>query len=228
MSVPAHVAIIMDGNGRWAKSKGFPRIIGHRYGMKRIKDVVKSADEAGVKILTLYAFSTENWKRPKNEVHGLMNLLEIYLKKEINELDKKNVRFRTIGDITALPNDIQQLINNSVKKTEKNTGLILNIALNYGGRSEIVSAVNKICKDRKKAVTEDEFADYLDTKGQADPDLLIRTGGDMRVSNFLLWQIAYSEIVFINKFWPDFKKQDFNSALKEYSSRERRFGSAKE
>ncbi|MFC1512465.1 isoprenyl transferase [bacterium] len=223
-NMPEHVAVIMDGNGRWAQAKGFPRIYGHHEGAKRIREIVKVSAELGIKALTLYAFSTENWKRPKNEVNELMSLLSEYLKNEIKKLHKNNIVFRVIGDIAMLKKHIQDMINQGMLLTKDNTGLILNIAINYGARAEIIQAVNKILKDKKRDIFEDDFKEYLYTKDLPDPDLLIRTGGEMRVSNFLLWQIAYSEIMVVQTFWPEFKKKNFFEVLDKYSKRIRRFG----
>lgn len=229
-AMPKHVACIMDGNGRWAKEKGLLRAAGHREGVERVKDIVRMSSDLKIKVLTLYAFSTENWKRPKAEVGLLMNLLIEYLRGEINELHKNNVKLLTIGDISKLPKQAILEIEESKKKTENNDGMILNIALNYGSRSEIVNAVKNIVSDvnngliKKDNIDEETISSYLDTKGQPDPDLLIRTSGEQRISNFLLYQLAYSEFVFLDLFWPDFTCSEYKKALLIYQNRKRRFG----
>ena len=229
-SMPLHVACIMDGNGRWAKEKGLLRSSGHREGVERVKDIVRLSSDIGIKILTLYAFSTENWKRPKAEVGLLMNLLIEYLRAEINELHKNNVKLLTIGDVSKLPKQVIDQIDESKKMTKNNTGMILNIALNYGSRAEITSAVKKIASDAVKNkisiknIDEKTISSYLDTAGQHDPDLLIRTSGEQRISNFLLYQIAYSEFIFLDIFWPDFTCEEYKKALLIYQNRQRRFG----
>ncbi len=229
-NIPQHVAIIMDGNGRWARSRHLPKIAGHRAGAKSVQQVIEAAKEAGVKALTLYTFSTENWKRPKNEVAALFRLLEQYLDKEEDKLKKNNIKFSVIGDIDALPEPVRFKIRKVMESTSDKTGLILNLALNYGSRLEILRAVKKIAQDSvagrvaPEKIDEKLFSGYLYTNGLPDPDLLIRTSGEARVSNFLLWQIAYSELYIAKKFWPDFRKSDFKKAIKEYQRRERRFG----
>ncbi|MDD3905443.1 MAG: isoprenyl transferase [Candidatus Omnitrophica bacterium] len=228
--IPQHVAIIMDGNGRWARAHHLPRIAGHRAGASSVRQVIEAARECGVKVLTLYTFSTENWKRPKDEVDKLFGLLEEYLDKEEKSLNKNNIRFSTIGDIDAMPESVRAKIRKVTASTAGNTGLVLNLALNYGARHEILNACRGIAKAAvagrldPEAIDEAGFADYLYTKDLPDPDLMIRTSGECRLSNFLLWQIAYSELYITKKFWPDFKKPDFKKALKEYERRERRFG----
>jgi undecaprenyl diphosphate synthase len=226
--IPKHIAIIMDGNGRWAKEKGCSRIHGHKAGSSRVREIVKCSGELGIKVLTLYAFSTENWKRPKDEVKALMELFLHYLKNEIKYLHSNNVVFRTIGDIEVLSSDLKKEIENAVSKTKNNTGLILNIAVNYGSRSEITRAVNNIIKKGLIHITEKDICDNLDTANLPDPDLLIRTGGEFRVSNFLLWQIAYAELKITPIYWPDFDENVFKNILEEYSLRERRFGGVNE
>ncbi len=232
--IPEHIAIIMDGNGRWAKSKGLPRIAGHRAGVESVRVIVEAAAEIGVKHLTLYTFSTENWKRPKEEVSTLMTLLVRTLRKEINELHKNNVRLNTIGDFGALPKTVQEEFTDAIEKTSKNSKLNLHLALSYSGRWEILEAVKKIAADVQSgalspaAVNDALFSDYLSTKGIPDPELLIRTSGEFRVSNFLLWQIAYSEIYICNEFWPEFKKQNLINAIANFQKRERRFGKVSE
>lgn len=228
--VPVHVAIIMDGNGRWARGRGLPKIAGHRAGVKSAEDAIEAADEIGIKILTLYTFSTENWKRPKDEVSALFGLLEHYLVTEGDRLHKNNIRFRVIGRLSELPDSLRDKISAQVEKTKDNTGLILNLALNYGSRAEITDAVRNIVKDSiagkidPAGIDEKLFEGYLYTGALPGPDLLIRTSGEFRVSNFLLWQIAYAEICVVGKFWPDFKKEDFKKCILDYQSRERRFG----
>jgi undecaprenyl diphosphate synthase len=225
-----HVAIIMDGNGRWAKKRGLPRIAGHRAGAKSVKEAIKGAKESGVSILTLYTFSTENWKRPKHEVAALFKMLEDYIDKEAEDLHKNDIKLSVIGRLAVLPETTQKKIRDCIEKTKDNKSLILNLALNYGSRTEIVDAVREIVRDcqsqrlKIEDINEKTFSSYLYTKDIPDPDLLIRTSGEMRVSNFLLWQISYAEIYMTKKLWPDFKKNDFKKAVKEYHSRERRYG----
>ncbi|MBI4845344.1 MAG: isoprenyl transferase [Candidatus Omnitrophica bacterium] len=232
--IPEHIAIIMDGNGRWANKKGLPRIAGHRQGAKVIKSIVKQADAVGVKFLTLYTFSTENWKRPQAEVNFLMQLLSVYLKKELNHLKGKNVRFLTIGMIEALPKLARDILNKAKLETRENTGLTLILALNYGARSEILQAALSLHEDiekgkiDKKSVSEMDFSKYLYTSGIPDPELLIRTSGEKRLSNFLLWQLSYSEIYITDRFWPDFDKDEFNRAIEDFQNRKRRFGDVRE
>lgn len=224
--IPAHVGIIMDGNGRWAELRGLPRIEGHRKGAERAREIVTAAVEAGVSALTLYTFSLENWQRPMNEVTTLMRLLEIYLRNEFNEFMKKNIIFRTIGEIWRLPENIQSLIAETEEKTSRNTGMTLIAALSYGGRNEIIRAVRRIVSSgvSPDEITEDYFESFLDTAGIPSPDLIIRTSGERRVSNFLLWQGAYSEFYFTDTLWPDFTRDEFSIALHDYQMRERRFG----
>ncbi|OIO38916.1 MAG: di-trans,poly-cis-decaprenylcistransferase [Candidatus Omnitrophica bacterium CG1_02_49_16] len=230
---PKHVAIIMDGNGRWAQSRGLPRVAGHKAGMNTVRESVKTAIELGIPILTLYAFSQENWKRPKEEISVLMDLLDHFVDQEINNLIKEGVSVRTIGRIEVLPEHTLAKVRQATETTAHNEKLILNIALNYGARTEILDAVSKILKeaainpsrfDASRALSEEEFSSRLYTAGLPDPDLLIRTSGEMRLSNFLLWQLSYSEIYITTKFWPDFHREDFIKAIAEYSKRERRFG----
>jgi len=227
---PTHVAIIMDGNGRWAESRGLPRIAGHKRGADAVRCAVESAVANGVSYLTLFGFSSENWKRPLNEVTDLMGLLRQYLKSEINALDKQNIRFTMIGDRSRLSKDIVELIEAAEQQTEGNTRMTLIVALSYGGRAEIVAATRKIADQiaagelKATDITESLFSSHLFAGDIPDPDLLIRTGGEKRVSNFLLWQLAYSELVFLDTLWPDFSEQHFESAVKEYHGRERRYG----
>lgn len=224
--IPNHVGIIMDGNGRWAEMRGLPRIEGHRRGTERVREIIEAAMEIGVKALTLYAFSLENWQRPQNEVRTLMRLLEAYLRKEFSELMEKGIVFRTIGETWRLPENIQSLIRETEEKTSGNNGMTLVVALSYGGRNEIIRAVKKAILSGIKPddITEDSFNSLLDTSGLPSLDLIIRTSGERRMSNFLLWQGAYSEFYFTDTFWPDFTKKEFLIALRDYQMRERRFG----
>ena len=230
MKIPNHVAIILDGNGRWAKSKGMPRNYGHTVGAKNVETVCRAADELGIKYLTLYAFSTENWNRPQNEVNALMKLLEGYLKNCIKTADKNNMRVRVIGEITRLSNAFQQRIHELETASASNTGLNLTIAINYGSRDEILRAVRHMVEDARegkletKDIDENVFSSYLDTRELPDPDLLIRTGGEQRLSNYLLWQLAYSEFYFTDVPWPDFHKKELELAIEAYNKRDRRFG----
>lgn len=228
--VPRHIAIIMDGNGRWAARKGLPRIMGHRAGARSVDEITAASRAAGVKVLTLYAFSTENWRRPKSEVAKLFSLLEEYLEKEEAKLQKNNIRLSVIGDISALPQSTQDKIEKVLAATRNNTAMVLNIALNYGSRHEIVRAARRISEEVSAGrmvpddIDEKIFAGFLYTKDLPDPDLLIRTSGEFRVSNFLLWQISYAELYITEKLWPDFRKADFKKAIETYQKRERRFG----
>nr|WP_181482246.1 isoprenyl transferase [Tepidibacillus sp. HK-1] len=231
LNIPKHVAIIMDGNGRWAKQKGLPRIAGHREGMKTIREVARVANEVGIKILTLYAFSTENWKRPQDEVKFLMDLPQEFLRKELDELIEQNVQVKMMGFDQQLPEHTLNAVHEAVEKTKQNTGLILNFALNYGSRYEIIYAIRNIVDDvlagniSKDEIDEKLMNQYLLTKSYPDPDLLIRTSGELRISNFLLWQIAYTELWYTDEFWPEFNKQSLLQAIYEYQQRSRRFGS---
>jgi len=228
--VPRHVAIIMDGNGRWAKERKLPRSLGHLEGVKRIRDIVKAAAELGISVVTFFAFSAENWKRPKREVGMLMRYLDNFLIREVNELHKNNIRFKAIGKGSPLPESIQNKIREAELRTAENTGLTVALALNYGSRQEIVEASQSFARDvlsgklDAQDLDADKFSRYLYTSGLPDPDLLIRTSGEMRISNFLLWQLSYAELYFTKKFWPEFKKDDFRKAIDEFKLRERRFG----
>jgi undecaprenyl diphosphate synthase len=224
--LPSHIAIIMDGNGRWASRRHLPRVEGHRSGITAVRETVEASARLGIDVLTLYAFSLENWKRPEAEVTTLMALLKRYLRLELSTLLKNNIRFRVIGRQQELAPDIQKELADAVDRTAKNTGLLFNIALNYGGRAEIVDAVRKAIEAGVPAAEIDErrFGEFLYTAGQPDPDLLIRTSGEMRVSNFLLWQIAYSEIWVTDTLWPDFRAQHLLQAILEYQKRDRRYG----
>ncbi len=229
-NLPTHVAIIMDGNGRWAKQRHLPRVEGHRVGAESVRAVVRAAGELGIKYLTLYAFSLENWNRPKDEVDTLMKYLARYLKNEIGELQRNNVRLEAIGQIYRLPEFVQVQLRRTQAALAKNNGLTLILALSYGGRAEIVDAVRALARKVKAGVIEPEeineqaVAQHLYTHQYPDPDLLIRTSGEMRVSNFLLWQISYAEFVVTPTLWPDFRKAEFYAALEEYTRRHRRFG----
>ena len=224
--IPRHIAIIMDGNGRWAKKRGLPRIYGHRVGAQTVRQIVEACSELGVEALTLYAFSTENWARPKLEIQGLMQLLSFMLKKETDNLDKNGVRLRTIGRTDQLPEKVREELARSIKRLERNRGLVLNLALNYGGRQEIVDAVNRILESGAARVDEKALSDFLYTRGLPDPELLIRTSGEQRISNFLLYQTAYSEFYTTKVLWPDFHKKELYEAILDYQQRERRFGGA--
>ena len=233
MRVPNHIAIILDGNGRWAKKRGMPRSFGHVKGCENLEDICEVAKELGVKYLTVYAFSTENWKRSKEEVDGLMKLFRNYLKKCIKISQKNNMRVKVIGDITTFDSDIQESIEKLEDFSKDFTDLHFQIALNYGSRDEITRAVNRMLEDQKAGkletpVSEDTISDYLDTAGIPDPDLMIRTSGELRLSNYLLWQLAYSEFYFTDVPWPDFKKEELVKAIEKYNERDRRYGGVKE
>lgn len=229
--IPKHIAVIMDGNGRWAKKRGLPRTAGHQQGIEACKRAVRAAGELGIQYLTLFGFSTENWRRPEDEINELMRLLRMYLRSETAELHRNNVRMRMIGDRKPFSKDIMELIENAEDLTAENTGLKLNIALNYGGRDEIIMAAADTAKQLAEKNIEPTFEamqEYLPqnlmTKESPDPDILIRTSGEQRISNFLLWQCAYTEFVFTDTLWPDFDKKDLEAAMNEYVGRERRFG----
>jgi undecaprenyl diphosphate synthase len=232
--IPKHIAIIMDGNGRWAKERSLPRIAGHKEGVNSVREITRACGEIGVKHLTLYTFSTENWRRPKTEVSALMTLLLKTISTEVKELHKNNVRFTAIGDLKKLPKSTQQGIFDGIEITKNNTGLNLCLALNYGSRQEMVSAVQAIAKKVKKGdlkldeINETIFSNTLSTSDMPNPDLLIRTSGEYRLSNFLLWQCAYSEIIMTKTFWPAFREDALIEAILEYQSRERRFGKVSE
>lgn len=232
--IPEHIAVIMDGNGRWAKEKGKARIFGHKNALTAVRETIERSAEVGVKYLTLYAFSSENWNRPKLEVAALMELLVSTIKKEIKSLNKNKIRLLAIGDITALPVKGQRELALAIESTKDNDRMTLVLALSYGSRAEIIKAVKDIASDVKNGeiseedIDEDTFGGYLATKSIPDPDLLIRTSGESRISNFLLWQIAYSELLFVDKFWPDFRKEDLDLAIANYQNRERRFGKTSE
>lgn len=229
-NIPKHIAIIMDGNGRWAKARGLPRTAGHRVGIDRVKEIVDAAAKLGIKAVTFFAFSTENWTRPKQEVVMLMRSLDNFLTRNIKKMDNDNIKFRVIGGGNPLPKYLQDKIKEAEEKTKNNTGLTVILALNYGGRQDIVKAARAFAEDALKGKVQPQeldievFSSYLSTNGLPDPDLLIRTSGEIRVSNFLLWQLAYAEFYFPNKHWPDFRKKDLEEAIEAYQARERRFG----
>jgi len=229
-NLPRHIAIIMDGNGRWANVRGLPRIAGHREGVRTVRKITQICGELGIQALTLYTFSSENWKRPESEVSALINLLVSSLRKEVSDLMKNNVRFTVIGDMNKFDQQIQNELKNAFQKTKNNSGLNLNLALSYGSRQEILYATRKLVEKvtlgeiEIKDISEDLFSQMLHTKDLSDPDLLIRTGGEFRISNFLLWQIAYTEIHITDLYWPEFDKQDLMNAIYDYQNRERRFG----
>ena len=228
--LPKHVAIIMDGNGRWAEARGLPRVAGHRRGAEVVRRTVDGALELGVRYLTLYGFSSENWKRPLTEVDDLMGLLRRYLQSDINELHERGIRLRVMGERERLPIDIVRLIGDAEARTGENELLTVTIAISYGGRQEIVAAARWLAAEAvadrldPDAIDEECFADCLMTAGMPDPDLLVRTGGEQRISNFLLWQSAYSELIFVDKLWPDFSREDLAGAIREYQCRDRRYG----
>ena len=232
--IPAHIAIIMDGNGRWAKKRGLLRVAGHKRGVDTVKEIVEACAEIGVKFLTLYTFSTENWKRPKDEVSTLMRLLLKSLKDRVNELNDNDIRLTTIGDLDSLPFEVQKQLKVDIERTRNNKKMVLNLALSYSGRWELLEAIKEISKLSAKGKISDKDIDenfvssFLTTKDIPDPDLLIRTSGEFRVSNFLLWQIAYSEFVITDTLWPDFSKYDLYDAIKVFQKRERRFGKVSE
>jgi undecaprenyl diphosphate synthase len=228
--MPRHIAVIMDGNGRWAVERKLPRIAGHQEGIESVRDIVKAASQLGIKYLTLYAFSIENWKRPMAEVSGLMKLLEHYLKQELKELHENNVRLFSIGKLSSLPKGVQKLLKEAIETTKGNDGLTLTLALSYSGRWDIVRSVQMIAHDIRRGkvspedITEELFSSYLQTKEIPDPDLLIRTSGEWRLSNFLLWEMAYSEMYILEKYWPEFRRTEFYDSIYDYMRRERRFG----
>ena len=234
MNVPQHIAIILDGNGRWAKKKGMPRNYGHAQGSKNVERICEDAYKMGVKYLTVYAFSTENWKRPKEEVNALMDLLRNYMKTCLKTADKNRMRVRVLGDKSALDGDIRTRIAQLEEATKDNDGLCFQIALNYGSRDEMVRAMKQMCADCKEGkldpegINETVFETYLDTHDIPDPDLMIRTSGEQRLSNYLLWQLAYSEFYFTDVLWPDFTKEELAKAIEYYNHRDRRFGGVKE
>ena len=233
-NLPTHVAVIMDGNGRWAKQRGLPRVEGHRNGVESVRTIVRAAGEVGIKYLTLYAFSVENWNRPKDEVDTLMKYLARFLKNEIGELNRNNVRLEAIGQIWRLPEAVQEQLAKTRAALAKNNGLTLILALSYGGRQELLDAVRTIATQAAsgqidpQSISEEDIAKALWTSAMPDPDLLIRTSGEQRISNFMLWQISYAELIFLPVLWPDFSKKDLVEALEEYAQRERRIGKTSE
>lgn len=228
--VPRHVAIIMDGNGRWAESHSFPRAKGHIEGVRRVEEIIDTAQEIGIKVITLFTFSTENWDRPKNEVSVIMNILAAVLDKKLQKLKNDNIQLRTIGRTERIPRPLLETLKTVINETQNNTGLIVNLAFNYGARVEIIDAVKSIVGLVQKGqlnadeICEDTISQALYTKGLPDPDLLIRTSGEQRISNFLLWQLSYAEFYFTEKFWPDFDSEEFKKAICDYQERERRYG----
>lgn len=228
--IPAHVAIIMDGNGRWAQNRNLPHMAGHNAGMLAMKEIVKASSTLGVKHLTVYAFSTENWKRSTEEVGGIFKLLILYVEKELKELHENNVKVKILGDYEKLPKEAVKSLKRSLKTTQHNNGLQFNIALNYGGRDEILRSVKKLAMEveagklKSDEITEEMIADNLYTAGIPDPDLMIRTSGEMRLSNYLLWQCAYSEFVYTDVLWPDFNREEYEKAIEVFQNRKRRFG----
>jgi undecaprenyl diphosphate synthase len=228
-SIPYHIGIIMDGNGRWAQEHGLPRLEGHRAGTDNIRRVLEACGEYGIKIVTIYAFSTENWQRPLDEVKGLMGILERVMEKEVENLHREGVRLRHVGELDGLSDKLRKAVLDATELTKDNEGLTLNVAFNYGGRAEIVRGARKLLEEGADPATLDEehFAKYLYTAGLPDPDLIIRTGGEMRLSNFLLWQAAYAEYYSTPTYWPDFDKEELAKALRTYAQRDRRFGRLK-
>lgn len=228
--LPRHVAVIMDGNGRWAKKHGKPRVFGHRNGVKAVRETTEAAAELGIEYLTLYAFSTENWKRPQREVNALMRLLVETLGKEINRLNENNISLKAIGDLSKLPDSTHKALIKGIKNTSSNTGMVLTLALNYSGRWDITQATQRISESGMdpSEITEEVIMRNLSTQDMPDPELLIRTSGENRISNFLMWQLAYSELYFTNVMWPEFNKETFYEAILDYQSRERRFGMVSE
>lgn len=224
MSSVKHIAIIMDGNGRWAQKQNKKRTFGHYYGSENVREIALSALEVGVSTLTLYAFSTENWKRPQEEIDYLMKLPAVFFKKFLKELNEKGIKITTIGDLSLIPEKTRKVMEDAVETTKNNQNLTLNFALNYGSRDEIVRAVNRIIEDDLQDVDENTFDSYLDTNGLPEVDLLIRTGGDKRLSNYLLWQMAYAEMMFLDMSWPEFNREVFLDCVKDFETRNRRFG----
>ncbi|WP_457640182.1 isoprenyl transferase [Persephonella sp.] len=222
--IPEHVAVIMDGNGRWAKRRGLPRVYGHREGAKRVEEIIEVAKEAGIKWLSVFAFSTENWGRPKEEVDAIMSLLVEYINKKVPYLVENDIRLRFMGRIEELPEMIKASVKEGEKATANCSSMNFVVALNYSGKAEIIDAVNRLLKEGKKEISEEEFKNYFYIPQMPDPDLLIRTSGEERISNFMLWQMAYTEFYFTETLWPDFSREEFLKALYEYQSRERRFG----
>lgn len=233
LSLPVHVGIIMDGNGRWAKQRMLPRSAGHKAGAENFRTITRYAAKIGIKYLTLYAFSTENWSRPNDEVNALMSLFQQYLEEALRDFMDENIRVRFLGDVSAFSPQLQKLIHKVEEASAEKTGMVLNLAMNYGGRAELLRAVKTVAEEAKSGtldpdtLTEEQFSQYLYTAGQPDPDLIIRPSGEERISNFLLWQCAYSEFVYFKILWPDFRPEDLDEAIRIYSSRQRRFGGVK-
>ena len=227
-----HIAIIMDGNGRWAKARNLPRSMGHKKGVEQVREIAIYANKLGIKCLTLYAFSTENWKRPEKEVNYIMSLPKVFFKSYLKEIMANNIKIRMIGDMRRIPNEAKEVFKSAIKETSKNTGMILNFAVNYGGQDEIVRACKKYAKDYKDGIVtkldEDSFKDYLYTKDLPDIDLMIRTSNEQRISNFLLYQLAYSEFIFTETYWPDFDCKELDKCIEVYNHRTRRFGGVDE
>jgi len=224
LKIPKHIAIIMDGNGRWANERNLPRIIGHKVGSESVREIIRVCLELGIEYLTLYSFSTENWQRPKEEIKGLMELLKFLLKNEVDELNRNGVSIKAIGRLDYLPNDVKNELFKAIEKTKNNNKLKLYLALSYGGRQEILDAINKIINSKLEFVDEGTFRNFLYDPNLPDPDLLIRTSGEYRISNFLLWQISYSELYFTKTLWPEFRREEFIKAIEDYSKRKRKFG----
>ena len=228
--IPQHVAIILDGNGRWAKSRKLPRTQGHLEGVKRVDETIETCIKLGIKVLTIYVFSTENWNRPKNEVSMLIHTLVVVLNRKVKKMHESGVRLQFIGRRQGVPDQVTKGFEEATQLTKNNTKLTVNVAFNYGGRTEILDAVAKVVEDvqsgkvKQEQITEDSFSQYLYTKGLPDPDLLIRTSGEKRISNFLLWQLSYAEFYFTEKFWPDFDEAEFRKAIEDFQNRERRYG----
>ncbi|MBD3273674.1 MAG: isoprenyl transferase [Candidatus Marinimicrobia bacterium] len=233
-SIPRHIAIIMDGNGRWAKDRNLPRVAGHNEGINSVRDIVRACGELNLEVLTLYTFSVENWNRPPGEVSALMKLLLHTIRREVDELDENNVKLKVIGNLQEIPKEPRQGIQEAIDRTKDNTGLLLNLALSYGSRQEIIDAIQALYKDIEKGdlsieeVDQNVFSQYLFTADLPDPDLLIRTSGEARISNFLLWQIAYTELYITSIYWPDFRREELFKAIMDYQCRERRFGKVSE
>jgi len=227
--IPKHVALIMDGNGRWAKEHGVPRVSGHNAGMWAMKEILKDADRLGIKYLTVYAFSTENWKRTQEEIGGIFGLLVKFVASELKEINDNNVKINILGDYSAIPETAKKAVDKALETTKENDGINFNIALNYGSRDEITRAVRAIVKEGidEEKITESTISEHLYTSGMPDPELMIRTSGELRLSNYLLWQLAYSEFVFTDCYWPDFTPDEFRKCIEEYQSRDRRFGGRK-
>lgn len=226
-NLPKHIAFIVDGNGRWAKLRNKERTVGHKAGIKAVKGIIQAAKNIGVKVCSFFVFSTENWNRSEQEVTALMNMLREFLNVDINKFEKENIKLTTMGDLSRLDKDIQDAIETAKEKTKNNNGIIVNFCINYGGRNDIINAVNKIIKEGKKSITEQEFCSYLYSSNLPDPDLIIRTSGEQRISNFMLWQGAYAELYFTKTYWPDFDKDCLIQAIYDYQTRDRRFGKVK-